>query len=420
MGFIKSYQKFLITEQEFSDPEVEEKEKKERQDPLYDLRNHFATGMKKKPATIKLNLSLPPNLTNDQSSVDYVLNITGCRYGTVGEVSGKGEKTQALIIDLEFVKRASGGEIPSILDGCEPKIVVGVGDKNFSREDGTKNNRLFGFYFGMGNDQGYRQPIGEKAVQGLFNVIKEKTNFKGVKLPEETKGKGKEETKEKGKEETKEKGKDEIKGESKEKTFVRDEKLKSIPVVEELVKKYGIESENIKWEQSNGANICTLRLGTERGLLRNAEGDILILLSSKPTQLSVSLKNGTVAKCEVIFRRRYNNDNLFKKVFGEKFDGNPFPWYEGEPIGKKMAAAGVFGASKEQSQKIDSIIKEIGIDGVIPKTYTPGPKGATFVFNRSIVFGLKGVDSKIGYTLASLNELDLAQMEKIIKVLDKN
>ena len=369
MKTLQSYRGFLINEQTAP---YELEKSFSSSDNIKALAKHIKTGMKNKPATIKLNLSLPPNLTKDQSSVDYILSIEGVGYS-------KDKGVPCIFFPLKFSKPSGGGELPDLIKDSAPVITVKIGDKNFSKDDWSKNKKLFSFIFRLENDQDYRQYPGDKACEGLFKLMLEKKIFEdigkvGEKEGEDAKGEG-----------------DKSKG-----------KLALLPITQEIVNKYDVKPENIKWNTFEGKQICTLRLTTERGLLKNAEGDILIMLSEKPSVLKVNL-NGVVKPCSIIFRRRYNNEGLFKKVFGEKF------------VDEKFKSDEVFPMSDKQSKKADQIIASAGIDSLVWKTLQNRK-----VFNVEIPFGPEDSEPKMGYSVVSMDDLDLAQIEKIIKILDKN
>jgi hypothetical protein len=374
MKTLQSYRGFLINEQTKSG---DFNSLPGTSDNIKALAEHIKTGMKNKPATIKLNLSLPPNLTKDQSSVDYILSIEGVGYS-------KDKGVPCIFFPLKFSKPSGGGELPDVIKESKPAITVKIGDKNFSQDDWSKNKKLFSFTFRLENDQDYRQYPGDKACEGLFKLMLDKKIFEDI-------GKGGDDNEEG----TKGEG-----GASKEKS--KDSNQAILNYVEQIFTKYKIKPENIKWGMSEGKRVCTLRLTTERGLLSNAEGDILIMVSEKPSVLKINL-NGVVKPCSVIFRRRYNNEGLFKKVFGEKF------------VDEKFKSEEVFPLSDKQSKKADQIIASAGIDSLVWKTVQNRK-----VFNVQLPFGPNDSEPKMGYTVVSMDDLDLAQIEKIIKVLDKN
>jgi len=374
MKTLQSYRGFLINEQTKSG---DFNSLPGTSDNIKALAEHIKTGMKNKPATIKLNLSLPPNLTKDQSSVDYILSIEGVGYS-------KDKGVPCIFFPLKFSKPSGGGELPDVIKESKPAITVKIGDKNFSQDDWSKNKKLFSFTFRLENDQDYRQYPGDKACEGLFKLMLDKKIFEDI-------GKGGDDNEEG----TKGEG-----GASKEKS--KDSNQAILNYVEQIFTKYKIKPENIKWGMSEGKRVCTLRLTTERGLLSNAEGDILIMVSEKPSVLKIKL-NGVVKPCSVIFRRRYNNEGLFKKVFGEKF------------VDEKFKSEEVFPLSDKQSKKADQIIASAGIDSLVWKTVQNRK-----VFNVQLPFGPNDSEPKMGYTVVSMDDLDLAQIEKIIKVLDKN
>jgi hypothetical protein len=169
MKTLQSYRGFLINEQTKSGdfnslPGTSENIKA--------LAEHIKTGMKNKPATIKLNLSLPPNLTKDQSSVDYILSIEGVGYS-------KDKGVPCIFFPLKFSK-PSGGELPDVIKESKPAITVKIGDKNFSQDDWSKNKKLFSFTFRLENDQDYRQYLGDKACEGLFKLMLDKKIFEDI------------------------------------------------------------------------------------------------------------------------------------------------------------------------------------------------------------------------------------------------
>jgi hypothetical protein len=170
MKTLQSYRGFLINEQTTSGgfnplPGTS--------DNIKALDEHIKTGMKNKPATIKLNLSLPPNLTKDQSSVDYILSIEGVGYS-------KDKGVPCIFFPLKFSKPSGGGELPDLIKDSAPAITVKIGDKNFSKDDWSKNKKLFSFTFRLENDQDYRQYPGDKACEGLFKLMLEKKIFEDI------------------------------------------------------------------------------------------------------------------------------------------------------------------------------------------------------------------------------------------------
>ena len=390
MKTLQSYRGFLINEQTKSGdfnslPETSENIKA--------LSEHIKTGMKNKPATIKLALTPPPNISGDQPAVEFILSIEGAGYST-----DKG--VPCIFFPLKFIKPVAGAETPKktgietpwtesfVIKESNPVITVRIGDKNFSQDDWSKNRKLFNFSFRVKkstqeDDQGYKQYPGDKSCEGLFKLMLDKKIFEDI-------GKGGNDNEEGDKKEG---------GENKGKS---DSNQAILNYVEQIFKKYKIKPENIKWGMSEGKRVCTLRLTTERGLLSNAEGDILIMVSEKPSVLKINL-NGVVKPCSVIFRRRYNNEGLFKKVFGEKF------------VDEKFKSKEVFPLSDKQSKKADQIIASTGVDSLVWKTIQDRK-----VFNLQLPFGPNDSEPKMGYTVVSMDDLDLAQIEKVIKVLDKN